>query len=823
MRRSAAVISVAAFLSAAAATMLSSIATAAPTFTFIEGNAFEGRTIYDTAERSTLVLTDTATNSTGTQMRVLDVATGRSIALPSFVGRLRHLSEDGARIVFDTRLALDPADNDLLDDVYSMALADQSDVRWISPGYPQHRLTPVATNSDGTIAVMFASFGGLGDSKYVVGGANGLQDVVTLPETDFQVHGLSDDGNIVLYSMFHSCGTEPNCVMYPLLQFDRRTGITTPRAIDATGAAVESTAAAMTGDGSCAAYVELRTRRIQRQCDRQAPETVDPGPALLPIGYRCSGITLSPDATTVSWLGQERTFSPSGFESAAFGLQRRTIGGTTEHITRDADGNATAHVTCFRLTTRGLVIATSSDTFTPGGAGISRVHLYGEVAVPPVPTTQPPTTQPPTTQPPVTQPPTTTAPPNPTTTLPPTTPPTSTVPPTTSTAPAVGSAGPTGAGVFTGRTPVRILDTRTGLGTSAGLPARGTSITIPIRGRHGVPTDATAVAVQLTATEGTGTGYVSLIPGGTQAGFTSNLNLDTDGETIANSAIVPIGVDGSITLYTNAASHAIVDLAGWWSPTSGAVSAGRFQPVGPVRMLDTRPESRVGHDGPKPTAGSTTTVQVTGRLGVPSTGVSAVVLNVTIADPESLGFVQAAPAATLQPGASSTVNVGRPGQVIAASTIVPVDAQGRIALYSQPSTHLIVDVAGWFTDASVAPGTDGMFVPDTSGISPRRLDTRPGSGLWNGPKPTAGQRFDLGANGQAIVGNITVVDTDGPGFVQLGPATTMTNGATSNINPTRAEETVANAFIVPVGGTGVGVFTSVGTHVIIDVSGFMTS
>ncbi|MCX6521949.1 MAG: hypothetical protein NTZ21_14925 [Actinobacteria bacterium] len=319
------------------------------------------------------------------------------------------------------------------------------------------------------------------------------------------------------------------------------------------------------------------------------------------------------------------------------------------------------------------------------------------------------------------------------------------------------------------------------------------------------------------------TGYVSLIPSGTQPGITSNLNLDVDGETIANSAIVPIGSDGSIVLYTNASTHAIVDLAGWWTPSPGATSAGRFQPVGPVRMLDTRPESRVDHDGPKPTAGSVTPVQVTGRLGLPSSGVSAVVLNVTIAEPESLGFVQAAPAATLQPGASSTLNVGRPGQVIAASTIVPVDAQGRIALYSQSSTHLIVDVAGWFTDASVAPGTDGMFVPTTSAQSPRQLDTRPGSGLWSGPKPTAGQRFGLPASGQAIVGTITVVDTDGPGFVQLGPAATMTNGATSNINPTRAGETVANAFIVPVGGPGIGVFTSVGTHVIIDVSGYMTS
>ena len=64
----------------------------------------------------------------------------------------------------------------------------------------------------------------------------------------------------------------------------------------------------------------------------------------------------------------------------------------------------------------------------------------------------------------------------------------------------------------------------------------------------------------------------------------------------------------------------------------------------------------------------------------------------------------------------------------------------------------------------------------------------------------------------------------GPGFVQLGPSDTMVNGATSNINPTRAEETVANAFIVPTGTGGrMGVYTSNATHIVIDVTGYMTA
>ena len=43
----------------------------------------------------------------------------------------------------------------------------------------------------------------------------------------------------------------------------------------------------------------------------------------------------------------------------------------------------------------------------------------------------------------------------------------------------------------------------------------------------------------------------------------------------------------------------------------------------------------------------------------------------------------------------------------------------------------------------------------------------------------------------------------------------MVNGATSSINVTHPNETIANSFIVPV-SNGVGVFTSNATHVIID-------
>ena len=104
----------------------------------------------------------------------------------------------------------------------------------------------------------------------------------------------------------------------------------------------------------------------------------------------------------------------------------------------------------------------------------------------------------------------------------------------------------------------------------------------------------------------------------------------------------------------------------------------------------------------------------------------------------------------------------------------------------------------------------------------RQVDTRPPGTGYTGPKPSINTRFDTSAVGAAVVGNLTVVDTSGPGFVQLGPAATMTNGTTSNINVTAPNEVIANAFIVP-SASGVGVYTSNGTHIVIDVSGYITA
>ena len=801
-------VAVATMLTAGAlATTFAPAVDAAPVFQLVDGSSSDQRFMVGASDDGRMVLTESLSFGGTTAWRVIDTVTGTVHQL-SYGTLQPRLSGDGRRIVVATTTALDPGDTDLLLDVYSIALADRSDVVWLSPGWDTYEVSPMAVDSTGLSAVVRGSSVTLLTAQILHARPSGMAPL-TRPSTNLAVHGMSADGDLVLFSEYDDCSPSPACLVYRLKEYRRSTGQVSERTVVVDGVARQVFWLVADASGTCLAFTALGVPGVWRQCRGQTAEQLTTQVPNNGPYQTCPALDISADGRRVAWLAS----TPSTYRGDVVDLPQpyvMEIGGTPVLQTTTAPGAVPAGIAhCVQLADTGAVLVMTLDDLVPGSElGVTRVLARSDGA-PSSSTTAPSTTAPSTTTPTSTTPTSTTAPT-------PSTAPATTAPTTT----LVGSGGPVpgGASAFTARTPVRILDTRTGLGAPAGLPAAATRITIPVRGQHGVPADATAVAVQLTATDGTAAGYVSLVPDASQLGRSSNLNIDTPGETIANAAIVPIGADGTILLYTMSPTHLIVDLAGWWTPTADPVAAGRFRPVGPARVLDTRPDTAIGSAGVKPTAGQVTTVQITGRPGIPATGVSAVVLNITIDAPESLGFIQAAPAATLTPGTSSTLNVGRPGQVIAASTIVPVDAQGRIAIYTQPSTHLIVDVAGWFTDGTATPGTDGLFVAGSGG----RYDTRAAS--LGAPRLPAGTRYDIPASGGAIVGNIAVTDTAGPGFVQLGPSDTMVNGATSNINPTRAEETVANAFIVPTGSGGrMGVYTSNATHIVIDVTGYMTA
>jgi hypothetical protein len=90
-------------------------------------------------------------------------------------------------------------------------------------------------------------------------------------------------------------------------------------------------------------------------------------------------------------------------------------------------------------------------------------------------------------------------------------------------------------------------------------------------------------------------------------------------------------------------------------------------------------------------------LNVFGKGGVPASGVSAVVLNVTAVEPEvggEGGFLTVYPCASGRPDASNLNFVS--GQIVPNLVIAPVDVNGNICFYSYGKTHLLADVSGYF-------------------------------------------------------------------------------------------------------------------------------
>lgn len=284
------------------------------------------------------------------------------------------------------------------------------------------------------------------------------------------------------------------------------------------------------------------------------------------------------------------------------------------------------------------------------------------------------------------------------------------------------SARPLG-GALRPVTPARILDTRSGNGAPAApVPANG-GLDLQVTGRGGVPaTGVTAVVLNITVTAPVTSGYITVYPSGGTRPASSNLNFVAR-QSVPNLVNVAVGTGGRIRIenHSSGTVQLIGDVTGWFATSADSTGrAGLYHPIAPFRLLDTRSSAAMG-------PATSVKLQVTGRSGsgssVPATGVSAVVLNVTVTQPTASGFVTVSPTNVVPPP-TSTVNFVA-GLTVANRTIVPVGPDGSVYVYnSRGNTQVIVDVAGWYTNASSVAGGATFLALGT----PQRLaDSRPGS------------------------------------------------------------------------------------------------
>ncbi len=119
-----------------------------------------------------------------------------------------------------------------------------------------------------------------------------------------------------------------------------------------------------------------------------------------------------------------------------------------------------------------------------------------------------------------------------------------------------------------------------------------------------------------------------------------------------------------------------------------------FVPLNPTRVLDTRSGAKVGNAAG---TGTPLTLSLFGQGGLPTSGIGAVALNVTVTNTENPtiggGYVTVYPCGT--PPNASNLNFTA-GQTIPNSVIAPVSATGTVCFYVYGTTHLIADVSGYF-------------------------------------------------------------------------------------------------------------------------------
>ena len=361
----------------------------------------------------------------------------------------------------------------------------------------------------------------------------------------------------------------------------------------------------------------------------------------------------------------------------------------------------------------------------------------------------------------------------------------------------------------------RILDTRV-----SGHPVGSNSTeNLTVAGLDSVPVDATAVALNVTVSEPSSNSYLTVYPAGETTPLVSNLNFSA-AETVTNLAIVAVGADDQVTIYNaDGTVQVIIDLEGYFAASSGSNTTGSYVALTPARITDTRPGSGEPNSGDPIGPEGILNVQATGEGGIPTTGVAAVALNVTVTDPTQGSYLTAFPAGIAPVPVASNLNWGA-AETVANLVIVPVGSNGKVSLFNALGTaDILVDAVGYFTSDTVTVSDGSLYYP----MSPIRLvDTRFDAGT-TGPNGYLAEQLagvdGISSTATAVVANLTATNASESSYFSVVPS--QTAPATSNVNFS-AGQTVPNLVIPTLNSDGgANVYNSVGSaDAIVDVFGY---
>lgn len=227
-------------------------------------------------------------------------------------------------------------------------------------------------------------------------------------------------------------------------------------------------------------------------------------------------------------------------------------------------------------------------------------------------------------------------------------------------------------------TPERLVDTR--LSDEPLRPGR--------RLRIDAPPGARALVLNLAATGAREAGFLVAHDCAAVASGIATANLNVrPGPARSAMAVVPV-VDGAVCVSTSVRVHVIADLTAEFVPPRGGGAA--FVPIEPLRVLDTR----AGTGGWSPVHGEHQTLDIVAGPG----WADAVTGTLTMVRPSGAGFLQVVGCGA-EPAIAS-VN-GSPAVNTTNGVVAALGTGGLACITSSRRTHTVVDVTGWWVDASL--------------------------------------------------------------------------------------------------------------------------
>jgi outer membrane protein assembly factor BamB len=370
-------------------------------------------------------------------------------------------------------------------------------------------------------------------------------------------------------------------------------------------------------------------------------------------------------------------------------------------------------------------------------------------------------------------------------------------------------------------TPTRLLDTRSGTGLS-GVFHSHVARTFQVTGGV-VPAAATAVTGNLTVTQQTSLGYLTIGPVAEDQPSTSTLNFPTADDR-ANAVTVALGTGGKLSI-TYAApalgptAQVIFDVTGYFTADS---TGGTYHGLAPTRLLDTR--FGTGLSGPFQSH-LARTFSVAGGGGPVPANATAVTGTLTVTTQTSRGYLYVGPTAVNDP-ASSNLNFPLADDRANAVTVA-LGAGGTLSItYAAPTlgptADVIFDVTGYFTPDA----TGARYTP----LLPARiLDSRIGAGLSGPFQSHVARTFQatgsvVPGTATAVTGNVTVTQQNSRGFVFVGPDP-ANDPSSSSLNFPVGDDRACG---VTVGLGGAGTLSATyaaptlgkSAHLIFDVTGY---